>query len=180
MDQIRDLIVTLSSLLLPIVIIGFPLYGLFRKVPVYESFVSGAKEGFGVAIMILPYLVAILFAFAMFRASGALEFIVEGTRPALQAIRVPPEILPMALVRPLSGGGSIGVLSDNVQAYGRNSEIVAVGATIYASTETTFYVIAVYFGAIGVKKTRHALPVGLIADFAAVVLAIIFVKLLVR
>ncbi len=179
MDTLRDLITIVSTFLLPLVIVGFPVYGLFRKVPVYETFVAGAKDGFTLAITILPYLVAILFAFGMFRASGALEFVESSMRPVLEPIGVPAEIMPMAIVRPLSGSGSLGVLADTVQKHGRDSEISAISAVLYASTETTFYVLAVYFGAVGIRKTRHAVPVGLIADLAAVFLAVLFVKLLV-
>lgn len=179
MDTLRDLISTFSSFILPLVIIGFPLYGILRKVPVYESFVTGAREGFNTAVMIIPYLVAILFAVAMFRTSGAMGQIVDALRPLLDLVGFPPELLPMAIVRPLSGSASLGVLAENVQSYGRLSEVVAMSATIYASTETTFYVLAVYFGAVGIKRTRHALPTGLIADAAAVILAVIFVRLLV-
>ncbi|MFT3788626.1 MAG: spore maturation protein [Tepidisphaeraceae bacterium] len=180
MDILRDFIATFASFLLPLVIVGFPVYGVIRKVRVYEAFVVGAKEGFTTAIMILPYLVAILFAFAMFRASGALDVMTQALHPLFALLHTPPEILPMAIVRPLSGSGSFAILSDNVATYGRNSEVAAISATIYASTETTFYVLAVYFGAVNVRKTRHALPVGLIADIAAVILAVIFVKMLVK
>lgn len=180
MELLRDLITAVSAFLLPLVIVGFPVYGLIRKVPVYETFVAGAKDGFTLAITILPYLVAILFAFGMFRASGALEFVESSMRPLLSPIGVPAEIMPMAIVRPLSGSGSLGVLSETITAHGRDSEISAISAVLYASTETTFYVLAVYFGAVGIRKTRHAVPVGLIADLAAVFLAVLFVKMLVR
>ena len=180
MDLFRDLLSSSGVILLTLVIVGFPLYGLFRRVPVYESFVTGAKEGFTTAISIVPYLVAILFAFAMFRASGALDAIQASVAPLMHAIRVPPEVLPMALTRPLSGSGSLGILAEAKQAYGANSEITAICATIFASSETTFYVVAVYFGAVGIRRTRHAIGVGLIADAAAVFLAVAFVRLLVR
>jgi spore maturation protein B len=180
MDLFRDLLSSSGVLLLTLVIVGFPLYGLWKKVPVYESFVSGAKEGFSTAISIVPYLVAILFAFAMFRASGALDAITGAVGPAMAAIGVPPEILPMAIVRPLSGSGSIGILADTARTHGTDSAITAICATIYASSETTFYVIAVYFGAVGIRRTRHAVLTGLTADIAAVFLAVIFVTLLRR
>ena len=180
MNTLREIIAASGTILLTLVIVGFPLYGLLRKVPVYESFVAGAKDGFTTAITIVPYLVAILFAFAMFRASGALDAIVGLVGPAMRAVGVPPEILPMALVRPLSGSGSLGVLAEAKAAYGVGSPITAICATIFASSETTFYVIAVYFGAVGIRRTRHAVATGLIADGAAVVLAVVFVRLLMR
>jgi spore maturation protein B len=151
--------------------------GLLRRVLVYESFVEGAKDGFTTAVRILPYLVAILFAIAMFRASGALGLLQEGLRKPLSLIGFPPEVLPMAIVRPLTGSGSVGILADMVKQYGADSIFVKIAATIYGSTETTFYVLAVYFGAVNIKKTRHAVPVGLIADVSAILLAILICKL---
>lgn len=178
MDTFRNVIDILSVFVLPTVIIGFPLYGLYKRVPVYEEFVEGAKEGFKVAVMIIPYLVAILFAIGMFRASGALEFLIEGTRPILSAIGIPPEVIPMGIVRPLTGSGSAAIVVDMINQYGEDSLVVKIAATMFGSTETTFYVVAVYFGAVNIKKTRHAIPAGLIADVFAMILAVYVVKLL--
>jgi spore maturation protein B len=174
----REFLSSSGILLLTLVIVFFPLYGLFKRVPVYESFISGAKDGFHTAVSIIPYLIAILFAFAMFRASGAMEATTNLLRPALSYVRIPPEIVPMALARPLSGSGSLGILADVKKEFGVNSEITAICATIFASSETTFYVIAVYFGAVGVRRTRHAVATGLIADLAGVFLAVFFVRVL--
>ena len=179
MPVFRTVLDVLSVFVLPTIIIGFPLYGLFRRVPVYEEFVVGAKEGFGVAVNIIPYLVAILFAIAMFRASGAMDFFIEGLRPLLTPLGIPPEVLPMVITRPLTGSGSAGVMLDLINRYGEDSQIVKIAATMFGSTETTFYVIAVYFGAINVRKTRHAVPAGLIADGAAMIMAVYVVKWLV-
>ena len=178
MDTFRNVIDILSVFVLPTVIIGFPLYGLYKRVPVYEEFVEGAKEGFKVAVMIIPYLVAILFAIGMFRASGALEFLIEGTRPILSAIGIPPEVIPMGIVRPLTGSGSAAIVVDMISQYGEDSLVVKIAATMFGSTETTVYVVAVYFGAVNIKKTRHAIPAGLIADVFAMILAVYVVKLL--
>ena len=178
MDTFRNVIDILSVFVLPTVIIGFPLYGLYKRVPVYEEFVEGAKEGFKVAVMIIPYLVAILFAIGMFRASGALEFLMEGARPILSAIGIPPEVIPMGIVRPLTGSGSAAIIVDMISQYGEDSLVVKIAATMFGSTETTFYVVAVYFGAVNIKKTRHAIPAGLIADVFAMILAVYVVKLL--
>ena len=172
----RNALDLLSVFVIPTIIIGFPLYGLFRRVPVYEEFIAGAREGFQVAVNIIPYLVAILFAVAMFRASGAMEFLVEGLRPLLSPLGVPPEVLPMVITRPLTGSGSAGIMLDLINTYGPDSLIVKIAATMFGSTETTFYVIAVYFGAINVRKTRHAVAAGLIADIAAMILAVVVVK----
>lgn len=179
MDLLRESLGITSTLVLLLVMLGFPLYGLARRVPVYESFVTGARDGFTTAVNILPYLVAIFFAVAMFRASGALDGLTSLLRPGLDAVGFPPELLPMALIRPMTGSGSIGVLSENITTYGVDSQITAMSATIYGSTETTFYIIAVYFGSVGIKRIRHALAAGLLADFAAVVLAVMLVRVLV-
>lgn len=178
MDIIRTIIDIFSVFVLPLLIVGFPLYGLYKKVPVYEEFVEGAKEGFRVAVMVIPYLVAILFAIGMFRASGALDFITEGLRPVLGLVGIPPEVLPMGIIRPLTGSGSAGILVDMINKYGEDSIFVKIAATMFGSTETTFYVIAVYFGAVNIKKTRHAVPAGLIADFSAMLMAVYLIQLL--
>ncbi len=178
MELVRTILNMASYLIIPLLIVGFPLYGLIKKVPVYEVFVEGAKEGFKVAVMIIPYLVAILFAIAMFRASGAMDFLIEGLRPVLGMIGFPAEMIPMAIVRPLTGSGSAAIVLDMINQYGEDSIFVKMAATMFGSTETTFYVIAVYFGAVNIKKTRHAVPAGLIADFAALFASIWVVRLL--
>ena len=178
METLRDIVSLLSYFVLPAIIVGFPLYGLYKKVPVYESFVEGAKEGFQVAVRIIPYLVAILFAIGMFRASGAMDFLITLLRPALGLIGFPAEVLPMAIVRPLTGSGSAGIVVDMISQYGEDSILVKMAATMFGSTETTFYVIAVYFGAVNIKKTRHAVPTGLVADFAAMIVAVWAVRIL--
>jgi spore maturation protein B len=178
MEILRTFFDLFSLIVLPIMIVGFPLYGLYKKVPVYEEFVEGAKDGFKVAVMIIPYLVAILFAIGMFRASGAMDFLITGLEPLLGAIGIPPEILPMAIIRPLTGSGSAGIVVDMIAAYGEDSILVKIAGTMFGSTETTFYVIAVYFGAVNVKKTRHAVPAGLLADFTAMVVAVYLVQII--
>ena len=172
MENVRPILDAIAILVIPILIVAFPLYGLFKRIPVYEEFVEGAKDGFHLAVRIIPYLVAILFAIAMFRASGAMDFILDGLRQPLSWIGCPPEVLPMAITRPLSGSGSVPIFADAVNTYGADSIFTKISGTIFGSTETTFYVIAVYFGAVGVKRTRHALPAGLIADASAVLLAV--------
>lgn len=172
----REILSDASKFIIPLMLVLIPLYGLLRRVPVYEEFVTGAKDGFNVAVRIIPYLVAILFAVGMFRASGAMQVLEEWLRPSLAWIGVPPEILPMAITRPLSGGGSLAVLADMVKVHGMESIFVKISAVMYGACETTFYVIAVYFGAVGIKKTRHAVPAGLIADAAGVLLAVYIVK----
>lgn len=176
MDFLRPLLTLLSVFVLPALIVGIPLYGLAKRIPVYESFVDGAKEGFEMAVRIIPYLVAILFAIGMFRASGAMEALTTLMDPVLGLIGVPAEVLPMAIVRPLTGSGSAAIVADFAARYGSDALLTRMVATMFGSTETTFYVIAVYFGAVGVKKVRHALPAGLIADISAMILAVWIVR----
>ena len=178
MKGILDSIQVLSTFVILAVIVGFPLYAILRRVPVYEAFVEGAKEGFTLVIRIIPYMVGILFAMAMFRASGAMDFLMEGLRPILKVVAIPPEVLPMAITRPLTSAGSIGVLQDMIKAYGSNSLYVKMAAVIFGSSETTFYVIAVYFGSVGVTKVRHAVLAGLIAEGSAILGSIYLVKLM--
>ncbi len=155
----------LAKFIIPALLVGIPLYALaVRKVKVYEVFVVGAKDGFSIAVRIIPYLVAILVAVGMFRASGALDVLLTLLSPLLNFMGFPPENLPLALMRPLSGSGSLGLLTDLVNEYGADSLYAKIGATMFGSSETTFYVLAVYFGSVGVMRSRHAIPAGLIAD----------------
>ena len=169
---------TIAAFILPVLIMIFPLYGLIKKVRVYEVFVDGAKEGFEIGVRIIPYLVAILFAIGMFRASGAMEWFIWALDPVLSFLGFPPEVLPMAIFRPLTGSGSVGVLADMINTYGEDSIFVKIAATMFGSTETTFYVIAVYFGAVNIRDTRHAVPAGLIADAVGMLASVYVVKLL--
>jgi spore maturation protein B len=162
-----------SKYIIPFLLVGIPFYGLLiKKVKVYETFVEGAKDGFTIAVRIIPYLVAILVAIGMFRASGALDLLLNFLSPVLTLIGFPPENLPLALMRPLSGSGSLGLLTDLINAHGPDSLIAKIGATMFGSTETTFYVLAVYFGSVGIRKTRHALVAGLFADAVGVLSAV--------
>ena len=172
METFREVMSLASVFVLPLLLVGFPLYGLYKRVPVYESFVGGAKEGFEVAVRIIPYLVAILFAIAMFRASGAMDAFVALLGPVTNLIGVPAEVIPMAILRPLTGSGSAAIVADMIAQYGEDSLLVKMAAVMYGSSETTFYVLAVYFGAVGVTRTRHAVPVGLLADGVGVLLAV--------
>ncbi len=170
---------TAAKYIIPGLLVLIPLYGLFvKKIKVYEVFVEGAKDGFTIAVRIIPYLVAILVAIGMFRASGALDLMLKFMAPVLNAIGFPPENVPLALMRPLSGSGSLGLLTDLVNTYGADSLIAKIGATMFGSTETTFYVLAVYFGSVGVTKSRHALPAGLFADAVGIFSAVYICKLL--
>jgi spore maturation protein B len=178
MESVRNAIALVSVFVIPLILVGFPLYGLAKRVPVYETFVEGAREGFNVAVRIIPYLVAILFAGAMFRASGAMDFLVRVLDPVLGLIGFPAEVLPMAIVRPLTGSGSAALVVDMINRYGEDSIFVKMAAVMFGSTETTFYVLAVYFGAVSIKKTRHAVAAGLTADISAMLIAVWLVRLL--
>ena len=170
----------IAKYIIPTLLVGIPFYALaFRKVKVYEVFVDGAKDGFTVAVRIIPYLVAILVAVGMFRASGALDLLLSALAPVLNLIGFPPENLPLALMRPLSGSGSLGLLTDLVNEHGTDSLIAKIGATMYGSSETTFYVLAVYFGSVGVVRSRHAIPAGLFADAVGALAAVLFCRLLI-
>ena len=168
-----------SSWLVPVLIVLMLLYGLAKRVAVYDAMITGAKEGFQVALRIIPFLVAIIVAAGMFRASGLLDGIIAVIGPALSLLGFPPEALPMALLRPLSGSGAYGIMAEIMQAEGPDSPVGYLVSTLQGSTETTFYVLAVYFGAVGITRVRHALATGLIADVAGVIGAVMAVRWLV-
>jgi spore maturation protein B len=168
----REVVEFISLWAIPFLLVSIPLYGLIRKVKVYEAFIDGAKEGFDVAVRIIPYLVAILVAIGMFRASGAMDLLTAGVAPVLNAVNFPPELFPLAVMRSLTGSGSLALMTDMVKTFGPDSLLSRMASTMYGSSETTFYVLAVYFGAIGVKRTRHAVPAALIADAIAVIASV--------
>jgi spore maturation protein B len=167
----------ISIWLIPLLIIFILLYGTVKRVPTYETFVEGAKEGFGMAISIIPYLVGMLVAISVFRASGAMDFFINLLKPALQAIGVPTEIVPLAFIRPISGTGALGMTSDLIATYGPDSFIGRLASTMQGSTDTTFYVLTVYFGAVGIKKMGDALKVGLLADVVGIIASIAVVTI---
>jgi spore maturation protein SpmA len=175
---IKDVIQVFSIIAIPLLIVFFIGYGAFKKVKVYEQFIEGAKDGFNIAIRILPYLVAMLVAIGIFRAGGAMQWLITILTPITNLIGMPAEALPMALMRPLSGSGSLGIMSEVISVHGADSFIGILVSTFYGSTETTFYVLAVYFGAVNIKNTRHAIPAGLIADICGILGALFIVKLL--
>ena len=162
----------LTPWILPSIIFGIFTMGILRDVPVYETFVEGAKEGFQVAVQILPYVVAILAAVGMLRGSGAIDAFVATIGPTTAVVGIPAEILPLAGVRPLSGSGALGVATSIMQQHGPDSPIGILASTLQASTETTFYVLAVYGGAVGLKHFRHAIAAALTADVIALLAAV--------
>ena len=174
----QQIIGAISVWAIPAFLLGIPIYAAARKVKVYESFVEGAKGGFQMAIRIIPYLVAILVAIGMLRAAGAIDILAAVLDPVLRRVGFPVEILPLAIMRPLSGSGSLGLVTELINVHGPDSFLGRLAATVYGSTETTFYVLAVYFGAVGIRKSRHAVASGLVADFAAIVTAVVLCQLL--
>jgi spore maturation protein B len=160
-------------------LIGFILlYSTYKKVPTYETFVEGGKEGFSIAINIIPFLVGMLVAISVFRASGALDYVMMGMRPLFSLFHIPAEVVPLGLMRTISGTGALGMTSDLIATHGPDSFIGRLASTIQGSTDTTFYVLTVYFGAVGIKKMKYALKVGLLADLIGFVASIAVISLL--
>jgi spore maturation protein B len=177
MKGMQELSAVASNLIFLSFLVGIPVYGFFKGVRVYESFVDGAKEGFDVAVRIIPYLVAILVAVGMFRASGAMKLITEAIPGVLNALGLSPEVLSLILIRPMSGAASLGLLGEIVATHGPDSYQARLGSVIIGSTETTLYVVAVYFGAVMVTRVRYAIHAGLIADAVGVLAAIAVCRL---
>jgi spore maturation protein SpmA len=161
-----------STWLLPVLIVAMLSYGVAKRVPLYDTMIAGAREGFDVAVRIIPFLVAIVVAAGMFRASGLLDRVVAVLGPITGAVGFPGEALPMAILRPLSGSGAYAIMAEIMQAEGPDSRVGYLVSTLQGSTETTFYVLAVYFGAVGVSRVRHAVAAGLLADIAGVIGAV--------
>jgi len=159
-------------------LVGIPVYGFFKGVKVYEVFVSGAKEGFEVAVRIIPYLVAILVVVGMFRASGAMDLVAGGLPGLMNSLGLTPDVLSLIVMRPLSGSASLGILGEIIAKHGPDSYQARLASVIMGSTETTLYVIAVYFGAVAVTKARYALHAGLLADAAGTIASIIICLLI--
>ena len=171
-----SLITTLSAWAIPAMIVLIPLYAFYKKVPVYESFIDGAKDGFDTAIRIIPHLVGMMVAISVFRASGAMEMFIGLFRPFFDFLGIPADVVPLAVLRSITGAGSLAYASDLIQQFGPDSMIGRIAATVQGSTDTTLYVLTVYFGAVGVRKAGYALKVGLLADLSGF-LASVFICL---
>ena len=176
--MLRSVLEALSIWAIPLVVAGVPLHALTRKVKVYPVFVEGAKEGFQVAVRVIPPLVAVVVALGMLRASGAMDGLATLLAPLTSRIGVPASVLPMVLVRPLSGGAALGVVADVLRSDGADSYAGRLVSVMAGSTETTFYVLAVYFGAVGVTRYRQALPAALMADLAGFAASVVAVRFL--
>lgn len=168
----------ISNFIFLLFIVGIPLYASFKKINVFDAFVTGAKEGFSTSVSIIPYLIAMMVAIGMLRASGFFDLMNKALSLLMKWLGMPPEVLPLAMIRPFSGSASTGIMAELIHQYGGDSLIAKTAATIMGSTETTFYVIAVYFGSIGILKTRHAIPAGLLADLAGVIASVLVCRYL--
>ena len=166
----------LSILAIPFLLSFFPVYAAARGIKVYDEFVEGAKEAFNVIMRIIPFLVTMLVAIGMFKGAGGIDLLTKILSPVLTPLQFPTDLVPLALMRPLSGSATLALLTDIVHRLGPDNIVSLMAATVYGSTETTFYVAAVYFGAVGIKQTRHAIPAGLLADLTGVIASVIICR----
>lgn len=164
--------------IIPIIIFSITTYGMVKKVKVYECFVEGAKDGLMICVKIFPYLLAMLVAVGVFRESRALDYFINLIKPVVKLIGLPPEVVPLVLIKPLSGSGALGVFAEILNNFGADSYIGRVSSIIIGSTETIFYTLTVYFGAVGIKKIRHTLWVAVMADMICVIMAVTLVRLM--
>ncbi|BAF59821.1 MAG: spore maturation protein [Pelotomaculum sp.] len=171
-----EILSELSRWAIPAILLVVPLIAVLRGVKVYETFVDGAEAGFATAVKTIPYLVAMLVAISVFRASGAMEVLVEVLSPALNAVGLPAEVLPHAIMRPLSGGAALGIASDIIKTYGPDSFLGRLVSTMQGSCDTTFYVLTLYFGSVGVKKYRYSVISGLVADLTTLAASVFIVQ----
>jgi spore maturation protein B len=173
-----SILTTVSRWAIPMLLFIIPLYGFFKRVPVYETFVEGAEEGFYTAVKIIPFLVGMLVAISVFRASGAMDCLVQIIAPFMTAIGAPAEILPMAVMRPLSGSGTLGLATELMKVYGPDSILGRMASVMQGTTDTTFFVLTVYFGSVGIKKYKYALITGLSADITGLLASVYICNLL--
>ncbi len=177
MELLRILVKNLSAFAVPSLVALVFLYGHGKGVKIYEVFVEGAAEGLKTSLRILPYLIAILMAIGIFRSSGAMDILLMLLRAPAGVFGVPAEVMPLVLIRPFSGSGALGVLGEIFAVYGPDSFAGRVGSTVMGSTETIFYTIAVYFGSVGIRDTRHVLPAAFFADIAGVIASVVVCRL---
>ena len=166
----------ISLFILPVMILVILFAGMLKKIPVYEEFIEGAKDGFKVSISIIPYLVAIIVGVGMFRASGGIELFAHAFSGILEKLCIPVDVIPIMITRSLSGSAALGVFSDIANNLGPEDFVTKLAAVMVGSSETTFYVLAVYFGSVGIKKLRYSLLTGIIADITGIVLAILVAR----
>jgi spore maturation protein B len=169
---------SVSAWMIPVIVATVFVVGYIRKVSIYITFVDGAKSGFGTSIRLIPHLIAMMVAVQVFRASGAMDYLVTSLSPILHILHVPAEVAPMGLLRPISGMGSLALMVDIFQKHGPDSWLGQLASTMQAASDTTLYVVTVYFGSVGIRNIRYALKVGLLADFVSVIGSVIAVYLL--
>jgi spore maturation protein B len=167
----------ISVWVVPFLILFSLLYAYFRKISLFDVFVEGAKEGFEMSVKLIPFLVGMMVAIGLFRDSGAMELVSNALKPLLQLIGIPAEVLPLAFMRPISGSSALAIATELIHSFGPDSLVGRMAATIQGSTDTTLFVLTVYFGAVGIKKTRYALAVGLLADLAGILAAVLVCNL---
>ena len=170
----------ISNWIIPAVLFLVVLAGFLRRVPVYEAFVEGAAEGFQTSVRLLPFLVAMMVAINVFRFSGALEDCIRAVHPFLSCLGIPPELAPLGIMRSLSGSGSLGLVSELFSTYGPDSLVGRIASTILASTDTTFYVLTIYFGSVGIRNPRYSIFVGLVGDGVGFLTAVAICELVLR
>jgi len=176
----NELLQTLSRWALPLLLLAIPLWGLCRRVEVYQAFVAGAREGFQVGLRIAPYLLAMLVAIGAFRACGGINFLAALLGPMARLLGIPPEVIPLGLLRPLSGSGSLGFLADLLAVHGPDSRLGMAASAVQGSTETTFYVLTIYLGSVGIRRMRHTWAAGLAADIVGFLVAVLVAGLMYR
>jgi spore maturation protein B len=165
-----------SKWAIPTLLFFVPAYGMLRRLPVYQTFIEGAVEGFHTAVRIIPYLVGMMISIGVFRASGAMEVLAGLLGPILDLLQLPPDILPLAIMRPLSGSAALGLAAEIINTYGPDSFIGRLASTMQGTTDTTFFVLTIYFGSVGIKYYRHAVVAGLLADLTTLIASIIICK----
>lgn len=168
---------SIGGYVVPVVIVFIVLMGIIKKQNVFDLFLNGAKEGITIAFNILPALIGLMMAIEMFKASGAFDIIINYTRPLANALHFPSEVLPLALMRPISGSGALSIFEGTLRDYGTDSFIGRICAVLQGSTETTFYTVAIYYGTVGVTKTRHTIPAALSADLVGFIMSVLTVNL---
>ncbi len=171
----QTMITTLSAWMLPVLVTSILMIGFVRRVPIYNTFVDGAKGGFSTAIRLIPHLVAMMVAVSVFRESGAMDYLIAALKPVLHVLHIPPEVAPMGLLRPISGVGSLALMADIFKGNGPDSWLGQLASTMQAASDTTLYIITVYFGSVGIRNIRYALKVGLLADFISVLASVLAV-----
>lgn len=168
---------TVSAWAIPVLVVVVVAYAAWKRVPVFETFVEGGKEGFAIAVDLIPYMVAILVGLGIFRESGAFDILAKLLNPLTSLLGIPGEVLPLAIMRPISGNGALAIAAETMQRYGPDSLLGLIACTMQGSTDTTFYILTVYFGSVGVRNVRYSLKTGLLADITGFLVSVYVCKL---